>query len=144
MTEQRRYRVLFTGSRRMKDPAPLLDAFWQWRAGFDLLDGPSLAHITVVHGAGPGDSETGAPGCDALVDEVFRKELPEITIEPHPPLEAKFGRWPAAGPRRNEHMVELGADVCLAFPCRRSKGTVDCMQKAWKAGIPTRVVLVRP
>lgn len=137
-------RILITGSRRMKDPGPIRDAFWEWRAAFDELEGPPLASITVVHGAGPGDSETGAPGCDQLTDEFFRKQFPEITVEPHPPLESKFGRWPGAGPRRNEFMVELGADVCLAFPCRRSKGTVDCYTKAIRAGIPTRVYPVRP
>ena len=33
-------------------------------------------------------------------------------------------------------MVDLGADVCLAFPLGESRGTRDCMRRASEAGIP--------
>lgn len=32
-------------------------------------------------------------------------------------------------------MVDLGADLCLAFPLPDSRGTKDCMARAKKAGI---------
>lgn len=76
-----------------------------------------------------------------------------VVPEPHPaqnhPTE-DFGPWPGAGPRRNTHMVNLGADEALAFidlcsspRCRRvdphgSHGATDCANKAHKAGITVK------
>lgn len=60
-----------------------------------------------------------------------------------------FGEWPACGPRRNRHMVRLGAahcealiDVCTSGRCRipaphGSHGASGCAQLAEDAGIPT-------
>lgn len=45
-----------------------------------------------------------------------------------------YGR--GAGPKRNQAMVDSGADVCLAFPLADSRGTLDCMGRAYNAGIP--------
>lgn len=47
----------------------------------------------------------------------------------------------AAGPRRNQDMVNSGADVCLAFPLvlHSWSGTMDCMYRADEAGIPVYV-----
>lgn len=50
---------------------------------------------------------------------------------------------PAAGPMRNQAMVDLGADVCFAFGelqrMKRGKlrntGTGDCVERCRKAGI---------
>lgn len=64
------------------------------------------------------------------------------TVESHPALRhptQRFGRWPWAGPRRNEYMCSLGADVLLAFPGPASRGTLDCVRRATNYGIPTRV-----
>lgn len=44
-----------------------------------------------------------------------------------------FGR--SAGPIRNKQMVNLGADICLAFPLGESRGTRGCMRLAEQAGI---------
>jgi hypothetical protein len=76
-----------------------------------------------------------------------------IDVEQHPaqghPTE-DFGPWPAAGPRRNAHMIRLGADLCLAFigpctsgRCRRadrhpSHGASGTAQLARAAGITVR------
>lgn len=40
----------------------------------------------------------------------------------------------AAGPIRNQAMVDSGADLCLAFGT--GKGTRDCIARAERAGIP--------
>ena len=40
-----------------------------------------------------------------------------------------------AGPLRNQKMVDLGADICIAFPQGESRGTRNCMKLADKAGI---------
>lgn len=37
---------------------------------------------------------------------------------------------------RNQHMVDLGADVCLAFASRWASGTGMCARMARRAGIP--------
>lgn len=57
------------------------------------------------------------------------------TPEPHPAPWKELGR--RAGMVRNQHMVNLGADVCAGFPGPGSRGTVDCLAKAAAAGIPT-------
>ena len=92
---------------------------------------------TVVHGGCP-------TGADAIADRLIRPmgHVPEI----HP---AEWhGHGPAAGPIRNQVMVDLGADVCFAFGelqrMKRGKlrntGTGDCVERCRKAGI--RVVHV--
>jgi hypothetical protein len=122
----------------MHDAGPIWLALMELSADLDhaVLDGG----VYVVHGDGPGSD--GAPGCDQLVDALVRERYDGFKLDPHPA--EKFGRWPGCGPLRNSHMVALGAHVCLAFPCRKSKGTVDCMTKAWKAGIPTRIWRIEP
>lgn len=65
------------------------------------------------------------------------------------PAEYSGSPWPAAGPVRNGDMVkaaalfaQYGHDVrVFAFPLRASKGTVDCMVKAKRAGLDVVVVL---
>lgn len=46
---------------------------------------------------------------------------------------------PMAGHRRNQKMVDAGADICLAFRFAKSSGTTDCMMRAQKAGIEVRL-----
>jgi Ni,Fe-hydrogenase III small subunit len=92
---------------------------------------------TVVHGGCP-------TGADIIADRIARAmgHVPEV----HPAEWHVHGN--AAGPIRNQAMVDLGADVCLAFgELQRMKrgrmqntGTGDCVERCRKAGI--RVVHV--
>jgi len=59
-------------------------------------------------------------------------------VERHPADWGAHGK--AAGPIRNQQMVDAGADVCLAFPLPGSRGTRHCMTAAAKAGIPVVVI----
>lgn len=55
--------------------------------------------------------------------------------EAHPADWGRHGR--AAGPIRNQHMVNLGADLCVAFLTTGSRGAVKTAALAEAAGIPT-------
>jgi hypothetical protein len=82
--------------------------------------------LVLVHGACP-------TGADFIANEWAIVNF--IDVDPHP---ADWNRWgKAAGPRRNSEMVALGADLCLAFIGPKSRGTVDCADKAAAAGIET-------
>lgn len=137
------YRVLVTGSRDWTDEKLIRHALAAIRDEYPTA-------IVVVHGACPS-------GADAMAAR-WVADWPTtgwggVTEEPHPatghPTE-DFGPWPAAGPRRNTHMVRLGADICLAFTgpctsgrCKRSDqhpshGASGCAQLAKAAGITVR------
>ena len=82
----------------------------------------------IVHGACP-------TGADAMAARWTRSHrVIGLTEEAHPALWQWHGR--AAGPRRNAEMVELGADVCLAFIRAGSRGASHCARLAERAGIP--------
>jgi hypothetical protein len=125
-------RVLVTGSRTWTDASAV------WRALND-VDRSSGEHLTIVHGACPNSP-------DMMAVEWAERRRGSI-VEPHP------ADWDAHGPKagfiRNKEMVDLGADLCLAFiarcvklPCKRpgvhgSHGAVHCAHQAAAAGIPT-------
>jgi hypothetical protein len=125
-------RILVTGSRDWVDEDAIRGAFAQMIS----LHGPE--NVTIVHGACP-------RGVDALADGIANGWT-GLTVERHPADWERFGK--AAGFRRNAEMVELGADVCLAFisPCSKpgcrtpmphgSHGASHTADLAEKAGIP--------
>lgn len=109
-------RILIAGSRRWSDE----DMIWR-------VLHSHVGDVTVVHG----DCPTGA---DAIADKVAKRL--GFTIEAHP---ADWSLGKSAGPQRNSRMVDLGADVCYAFPTKDSRGAVDCINKAVAAGIRTEI-----
>lgn len=119
------YRVLVTGSRTWTDDEVIYEAL----DGIRVERGPGMV---VVHGACP-------RGADRAADRwaTFRWG---VTAEPHPAMWGVHGR--PAGFIRNQHMVDLGADVCLAFIVDGSAGASHCMAAAKKAGIPVTAWLV--
>lgn len=146
-------RILITGSRDWTDKRAIADAL-RWTIGEypalivpDQRGSPSVLwdRITVVHGA--------ARGADTLAGRIAAAW--GMRVDPHPVTsedwdtcasECKPGHrktrpdgstyCPSAGNRRNQRMVDLGADICLGFPAHTGwSGTRDCMTRAEKAGI---------
>lgn len=116
-------RVLVTGSRDWNDHIRVWNALLVGTTG--LLQGDE---IFFVHGACP-------TGTDRHVaDFVERLNRPGITQEPHPADWKRHGK--AAGPIRNQQMVDAGADLCLAFILNNSRGATGCARMAEQAGIP--------
>lgn len=128
-------RVLVTGSRAWDMPRIVMSALdvILVRA---LVPSVTALPLTVVHGDCPLGADrlardwangpyTGWPG-DCVVNE------------PHPAEWRTYGR--AAGHIRNQRMVNLGADLCLAFFWigARNAGTADCAERADRAGIQVR------
>lgn len=111
-------RILITGSRDWTDEKAIAHAI-----AINTI-GKSRWRTTIVHG----DCPTGA---DAIADKLAKEE--GLNVESYPADWNKHGK--AAGPIRNQQMVDLGADVCLAFPKGQSRGTRQCMRAAEKAGI---------
>lgn len=135
------FRILITGSRNWSNTNAIVSAFAVVIPGS--LRRPNV-EVVVVHGD--------APGADTLAGRIA--EQWGFDVESHPaqwdrncdqscyhPTRMKDGKpyCPVAGHLRNQHMVDLGADVCLAFPTRDSRGTWDCVRRAEKAGIPVYV-----
>lgn len=56
-------------------------------------------------------------------------------------VEPATGPWPAAGPLRNQRMVDMKPDMGCAFPGDR--GTADCVARMEKAGIPVHKVEIK-
>jgi hypothetical protein len=121
-------KVLFTGTRRLNDPAIIERAIDEFPIGdFELW----------IHGDGPGTEVS--LGCDKLVDGLANDA--GIPVRKFPADWTKLGK--SAGPIRNSEMVKFGADICLAFPDKDSVGTWDCLRKAVAAGIPVRIYPVK-
>lgn len=121
-------RVLVTGSRDWDDFHAVFDALRDVRWSV-----PWEEKMTVVHGACP----TGADKDAADWAAVFAPF--NVTEERHP-AQWRIGNTfvKAAGMYRNQAMVDLGADVCLAFIKGGSRGATHCAAAAEAAGIPTR------
>jgi len=112
-------RLLITGSRYFNDAVLMHAAISD---AVSTLRGFGFTRIVLVHG--------GARGADTLAAHIGRSM--GLEIEAHPARWDAFGR--AAGPVRNREMVELGADLVLAFPVGESQGTRGCMRLAREEG----------
>lgn len=113
-------RILITGSRDWDDLNCIYNAIYKEHIG-------SEKNTVVVHG--------GARGADYLAGRVA--DTLKLDIEVYKADWDTYGK--AAGFVRNDKMVNLGADVCLAFIRNESKGATMCAELAEKAGIPVKV-----
>jgi hypothetical protein len=119
-----RKRILVTGSRDWTDRDTIRTALVN--AWID-LGRPMTANLV------QGECHLG--GADQIAAEIWRGW--GFPVEGHPAEMGPNGH--VLGPKRNAHMVSLGADVCLAFPLPSSRGTRNCMRLAREAGIPVKV-----
>jgi hypothetical protein len=118
-------RVLVTGSRD-----------WPYPEVVEMeLDRLLTSPLIVVHGACPRGADLHA---DRWACEQERLGVYQVRPEAHPAKWNSYGK--TAGPIRNQEMVNLGADLCLAFRYMGSKGTQDCVNRAHLAGIPVRML----
>jgi hypothetical protein len=126
-------RAIVTGSRTWKEPVPVF-------AALDILT--DSGDLTVVHGDCPEGADRWAKiWCSK---QVYLSKC-RVKEEPYPANWATYGN--RAGFIRNQEMVNLGADVVLAFSdwCTKltcpwykrhmSHGTENCVQAARNAGI---------
>lgn len=141
------YRALVTGPRDYDDVR--IVHHWLWYALAEARG--EEKRLVVVHGDCPG-------GADHIADEwgsLMEAAGNHVRVERHPAQGHPthyFGPWPGAGPRRNEHMASLGADICLAFlrPCVRdgcprrfahdTHGTANCVRQARLYGIDVKEI----
>lgn len=108
-------RVIVCGGRDYADRATVAGILGLLRDG-----------ITIVHGA--------ATGADTLAAE--EAERWGVEVEPHPADWTRHGK--AAGPIRNQQMLNTGADLVIAFPGGR--GTAHMVRIAREAGVPVMEV----
>ncbi|GGZ82480.1 SLOG family protein [Streptomyces rubiginosohelvolus] len=141
----REIRILVTGSRSWEDVQALDDALRDtWH---DVTQVFSPEHrVVIVHG----DCYKGADFFArhwAVANGIRQEKYPADWTGPcapecpddHRPIRANGQSYcPTAGPRRNEAMVQLGADLLVAFQRGNSSGTADCIRRATAAGIPVR------
>lgn len=122
------YRVLVTGSRDWRQHELVclaLDATFCEATNASRL-------MTLVHGGCPNGADDQAAD---WANYMISRDLP-VKVEPHP------ANWQINGKRagfiRNAHMVNLGADICLAFIRNCSRGASHTARLAEQAGIPVR------
>ncbi|MFS0885320.1 DUF2493 domain-containing protein [Aeromicrobium sp. 179-A 4D2 NHS] len=126
-------RLLITGSRDWADADMIFTALRQ--AWTQLGAHPGTILVS-------GNCPTGA---DKIAEDIWEQR--GHIVERHP---ADWSKGRSAGPARNKKMVELGADLCLAFighctspRCKKpqphdSHGATGCSKLAAKANIPVR------
>ena len=100
--------------------------------GRDFHDGAVMNRTLTTH-LRPGDVVVhgGARGADALAGDVAGRIL-GYSVEVYPADWAKHGK--AAGPIRNQQMLDTGIDLVIALPGGR--GTEDMIRRARNAGVP--------
>lgn len=129
--EKYNYRILVTGSREWPSSefvdTVLRNAVTSVIKGMEWFEGE--VSITIVHG--------NAIGADKMADLAARKMKAlglNVIAESHPANWGKYGK--RAGFVRNKEMVDLGANVCIAFIFDNSRGATMCANLADEASIP--------
>lgn len=113
-------RILVTGSRLWRNRVLVANAIKQ-----EWIDAGKPYKVVVVQG--------GARGVDYFASSYAEKL--SFDVETH---DADWSLGNRAGYLRNKKMVDLGADVCLAFIRNESRGATMCAKLAEDAGIPVK------
>lgn len=90
-------------------------------------------YVAIAHGDGTGVEEAFATACRGL----------GISAEAHPVSDEEWRRQGiGAVSIRNQWMIDLGVDLCLAVHryLANSKGTKNCCRQAIEAGVPTYMI----
>lgn len=124
-------RILITGSRTWPKPGWVMEALVDYMTEH-LAEGVSFV---VVQGEAQGADLQAKAAAKALKEAGW-----PVRYERHQADWQKHGR--RAGFLRNEKMVNLGADVCLAFIHNESKGATMCASLAAQKGIPVRRYMI--
>ncbi|MCR3746666.1 DUF2493 domain-containing protein [Lentzea californiensis] len=111
------HRILVTGSRNWTSVSSMRRMLAVARACYP--------DAVLVHGA--------CRGADLMAAGIWTGW--GLPTEAHPADWDRHGK--AAGPIRNQHMIRLGADACVAFLRPESKGARHCADAAERAGIAT-------
>lgn len=119
-------RVLITGSREFKSEYAMRELFKRYHERFVGCE------TILVHGD--------ARGADRLSARIASSIVPDLTVETHPADWERYGK--RAGFLRNQEMVDLGADLAIAFRWigAGNRGTQDCIQRIVDAGIKLIIV----
>lgn len=126
-------RVIFTGSRNWEGfhAQETVTNIFVGLLNFNMSLGQDL---TIVHGGCP-------TGLDAMIDRLARRWQPTTEDVVTVKVEVFAAEWDrykrAAGPIRNQTMVDRGGDMCLGFIRGDSVGTRHCLALARNAQIPT-------
>jgi hypothetical protein len=123
-------RLLVTGSRAWLDRHAIQDALWDWLIDHGHTTNKPLSPLPMLV---VGDCPTGA---DAIAEQLWRSW--GLPVERYVAQWRRFGN--SAGPKRNQQMVNSGANACIAFPKGASRGTRGCLSMAQRAGISTVVI----
>jgi len=101
---------------------------------FDLMQ-QGATEITVVHGDCPTGGDAFTTEFINKIERSMRSYNLILRLETHP---ADWSKGKAAGPARNKHMVELGANLAVVFPQKGApnKGTFGTRTLITEAGIP--------
>ena len=117
------FQILICGSRHWSDREAIEKALQQ------ALEYLPKEDLTIMHGW--------AKGADQIAEDLSNEY--HIGIRGYPADWEKHGK--AAGPLRNQEMIDAGPDVVLAFTynLEEAKGTKDTVTRARKANIPVFV-----
>lgn len=132
-SETRLARVLVTGSRDWPDQKKVWDEL-------DEAYENRFSHrgMIVVQGM--------AKGADSMAQAWAhgkRRDGWKVYSEGHPAQWRPGGVFvPSAGHQRNQRMVDLGADLVLAFIRNESAGATGCLRYAMRQGLEVRVLRI--
>lgn len=128
------HRILITGGRDLPEAEVVWVPLW--------LALHEHEAIIVTHGACPAGADLYASEWLRIDEQAFNRKRRRyedranyLAIEDAHPADWSKGKL--GGAIRNQEMVNLNPDVVLAFPTPKSRGTWDCIARAWVRGIPT-------